>query len=378
MDKPEGVGGSRLESVDLLRGLTIGFMMLVNNPGSSQAYAPLKHAAWNGFTPTDLVFPTFLFLVGMTTVFSLGGRMDRGVARARLFWSVLRRAVTIYAIGLAVSTFPWTEFDHMRFVGVLPRIALCYLVVGSMYLVSRGWRDKVLLLAVSLVGYWLLVRFVPVPGYGVPVRDVPLLHPDGNLAAWLDRAMFAPEHLYEKTRDPEGLLSTIPAVGTALLGVLAGIWVKTERALTAKIAGIAGAGAVSIVLGLIWNPWFPINKKMWTSSYVLFAGGLSLLLLAAAMAAVDLPKRRPGLLWPLRVFGTNAIAAYVLADLLEGTVYSIHLAPHYSLHHRIWDWMHAGIGNASLCSLMYSVCFVGVCWLVVYFALYRRGIFLRV
>jgi predicted acyltransferase len=374
----ENEAGRRLTSLDVLRGITIAFMILVNDPGSSHAYAPLKHADWNGFTPTDLVFPTFLFVVGITAVLSLSARMARGAARRELFFGVLRRAVLIYLLGLLVNSFPFTNLHAVRFVGVLPRIALCYLIVGSLYLWNQGWRDKVVLLVAALVGYWALLRFVPVPGYGVPTHDVPLLDKDGNLAAWLDRWMFPAARLYEKTRDPEGLLSTIPAVGTALLGLLAGLWLKTGRSLRGKIAGIAGAGAVGVGLGLLWNLSFPINKKMWTSSYVLFAGGLSLLLLAAAMAAVDLPKRRPGFLWPLRVFGTNAIAAYVLADLLEGTVYSIQLAPHYSLHHRIWDWMHAAIGDAAFCSLTYSLCFVGVCWLVVYFALYRRGIFLKI
>lgn len=371
------VRSERLASVDVLRGLTIGFMMLVNNPGSSQAYAPLKHAVWDGFTPTDLVFPTFLFVVGMTTAFSLSGRLERGASKRELLISVARRAVLIYVIGLAVSTFPWTDFSHMRFVGVLPRIALVYLIVGTWFVWKPGWRDKVVLLVVALVGYWVLMRFVPVPGYGLPGRDVAMLDPDGNLDSWLDRAMFSAEHLYEQTRDPEGLLSTIPAVGTALLGVLAGLWLRTGRGLWVRIAGIAGAGVVGVVLGLAWNPWFAINKKLWTSSYVLFAGGLSLLLLAAAMTVVDVPKRRPGWIWPALVFGMNAISAYVLADLLEGGVYSIHVAPKYSLHHWIWDQMHSVIGNASFCSLCYSLSFVAVCWLVMY-GLWRKKVFLKI
>ena len=376
---------SRLLSLDVLRGLTISFMILVNNPGSEDTYAPLKHAYWNGFTPTDLVFPTFLFIVGMTTVFSLGSRMDRGDGRGALLRTVLRRAALIYVVGVVVSSFPFTNLRYIRYVGVLPRIALCYLAVGALLLVSQGWKDKVVLLVVALVGYWALLRFVPVPGYGVPTHDVPLLDRDGNLAAWLDRAMFAPQHLYERTRDPEGLLSTIPAIGTALIGVLTAMWLRSRHELKAKIAGVASAGAAGVLLGMLWNLTLPINKKMWTSSYVLFAGGLSLLLLAVSMRLVDLPSeqeaketrsRRSAWFTPLLVFGTNAIGAYVLADLLEGTLYGIQVSPGVSLHRVIWRGIHGVVADAPAASLVYSCGFVGVCWLCIY-ALYRKKVFLK-
>ncbi|ADW69721.1 acyltransferase family protein [Granulicella tundricola] len=376
---------SRLLSIDLLRGLTIGFMILVNDAGSERdAYAPLQHAWWNGFTPTDLVFPTFLFLVGITTVLSLGSRMDRNVPRMTLFWSVLRRAVLIYVVGILASTFPFTHLAGMRFVGVLPRIALCYLIVGSLLLISKSWKDKVVILAACLIGYWALLRFVPVPGYGVPTHDVPLLDRDGNLAAWLDRWMFAPQHLYERTRDPEGLLSTIPAVGTALLGLLTGLFLRSQHALRTKIMGIAGAATVSILLGLLWNITLPINKKMWTSSYVLFAGGLSMLLLAACMTLIDIPAERESKLQrsarsrfftPFLVFGTNAIAAYVLADLLEEILSTIHIAGH-SLHHVLWYALRNAIPDIAFASLLYALAYVFVCWLIIY-QLYRRKIFLK-
>jgi predicted acyltransferase len=377
---------SRLLSLDLLRGLTIAFMILVNNPGSEDAYAPLHHAFWNGFTPTDLVFPTFLFLVGITTVFSLSSRLDRGVPRPTLFWTILRRTILLYLFGLLVNTFPFTDLAHIRYIGVLPRIALCYFIVGSLLLVSQSWIDKAILLVVCLVSYWALLRFVPVPGYGVPTHDVPLLDRDGNLAAWLDRWMFAPQHLYERTRDPEGLLSTIPAVGTALLGVLTGIFLRTPHTLKRKIEAIAAAGLLSALLGLLWNITLPINKKMWTSSYVLFAGGLSLLLLAASIALVDVPSaaepkpersRRSRFFTPLLVFGTNAIAAYVLSELLAGCVYNISVRPGLSLHHALWNAFHAAIPNAPFASLVYSCAYVLVCWLPI-LILYRRKIFLKI
>src|SRR4030081_76036 len=222
----------RLLSLDVLRGLTIAFMILVNNNGNeAQAYWPLKHAAWNGFTPTDLVFPTFLFLVGISTVYSTAARLAQGATRQSLFLHVLRRSIILYLLGLIVNSFPYFHLHTMRFYGVLPRIAICYLVVASLYLISPGWRSKATLAIAALAGYWMLMRFVPVPGYGVPNRDIPLLDRDANLTAWLDRQIFSASHLYERTRDPEGLLSTIPALATALLGLLTGIWLRTLRPL---------------------------------------------------------------------------------------------------------------------------------------------------
>src|SRR5260370_18240855 len=181
----------------------------------------------------------------------------------------------------------------MRFYGVLPRIAICYLIIASLYLISPGWRSKAALAMAALAGYWILMRFVPVPGYGIPTHDIPLLDRDANLAAWLDRQIFSASHLYEPSRDPEGLLSTIPALATTLLGLLAGIWLRTQRTLVAKSVGIAAAGLSGVLLGSLWNLSFPINKKLWTSSYVLFAGGLSLLLLALCIPIVDLRETTP-------------------------------------------------------------------------------------
>src|SRR6266702_1423179 len=279
----------RLLSLDVLRGLTIAFMILVNNNGNeAQAYWPLKHAAWNGFTPTDLVFPTHLFLVGISTVYSTAARLAQGATRQSLFLHVLRRSIILYLLGLVVNSFPYFHLHTMRFYGVLPRIAICYLIIASLYLISPAWRSKATLAIAALAGYWILMRFIPVPGYGVPTHDIPLLDRDANLTAWLDRQIFSASHLYERTRDPEGLLSTLPAMATALLGLLTGIWLRAPRTLVVKCIGIATAGLSGVLLGGLWNLSFPINKKLWTSSYVLFAGGLSLLLLALCIWIVDL------------------------------------------------------------------------------------------
>jgi len=375
---------TRLLSLDLLRGLTIGFMILVNNNGDeAHAYWALKHAAWNGFTPTDLVFPTFLFLVGISTVLSLQSRLAQGVQKQSLFLHVVRRAIILYLLGLIVNSFPFFHLHTMRFYGVLPRIAICYLVVAALYLISPEWRSKAALAVAALAGYWILMRFVSVPGYGAPTHDVPLLDRDGNLAAWLDRQIFSASHLYEHTRDPEGLLSTIPALGTALMGMLTGLWLRTSRTLAQKARGIAIAGLSGVLLGGLWNLSFPINKKLWTSSYVLFAGGLSLLLLALSVWLVDMTSeqegkpRKPWFFTPLLVFGTNAIAAYVLSELLAAGISSIRLDSGLNVSQAIYRFIAGIVPDPAFASLLYSLGFVAVCWIVIY-VLYRRKIFIKI
>ena len=378
---------SRLLSLDLLRGLTIGFMILVNDNGDERhAYWALKHASWNGFTPTDLVFPTFLFLVGISTTLSLSSRIDQGFEKKRLLAHVLRRTAILFLLGLVVNSFPFFRIHTLRIYGVLPRIAICYLVVATLYLISPRWRSKAAITIAALCGYWVLMRFVPVPGYGVPTHDVPLLDRDGNLAAWLDRQICSASHLYERTRDPEGLLSTLPALGTALIGMLTGLWLRSSHKLKQKANSIAAAGLSALLLGGLWNVTFPINKKLWTSSYVLFAGGLSLLLLSASVWLIDVPSeaepkpersRRSHFFTPLLVFGTNAITAYVLSELLAATLYSIHPQPGSNLQQILYRSILALVPNAPFASLLYSLLYVAVCWVPIY-VLYRRKIFIKI
>ncbi len=380
---------ARLLSIDVLRGLTIAFMILVNNEPPPNAYRLLEHAPWNGFTPTDLVFPTFLFLVGLSLVLSTAARLARGATRTTLFLHLLRRTAVLLLFGFLVNTFPFLHMDHARFYGVLQRIGLCYFVVGTVYLVKpSGWKGKAALAAVCLVGYWALMRFVPVPGYGVPTHTVPINDHDGNLTAYLDRLLFAPQHLYERTRDPEGLLSTLPAIATALFGLLAGLWLRTTRTERQKALGLAVCGSVFLVLALLWNPAFPINKKLWTSSFVLFAGGWSLLLLALSIYIIDIKRfgrttilradtpEHPTIYKPLLVFGTNAIAAYMVSELLPPILILIrtrdgNLLRTYSavLHH--------AIPAHGIPSLLFGLTFVLVTWLIV-LPLYRKRIFLRI
>ena len=381
---PVATKTNRLLAVDLLRGLTLAFMIMVNDNGDGQhAYWAMKHADWNGFTPTDLVFPTFLFLVGITTVMSTAARLAKGATKASLFVHALWRAVLLFLLGLLVNSFPHFNPHTLRFYGVLPRIAVCYLAVATLYLISADWRSKAVLAVTALVAYWALMRFVPVPGFGVPTHDIPLLDRDANLAAWIDSAIFPASHLYEKTRDPEGLLSTLPALATALFGMLTGEWLRTTRTVMEKAKGIAIAGAIGLLLGGVWSLWFPINKKLWTSSYVLYAAGWSLLLLALSMWVVELRERKsdakaqPWWYTVLLVFGMNAIASYVLSELLAGAIGSMHPAP--GMNAGMWaDQAILGvIPDAAFASLIFSLLYTSTCWVAMWM-LYRRRIFLKI
>ena len=282
----------------------------------------MNHADWNGLTATDLVFPTFVFVMGVSVVFAIESRLARGATRAQLIRHTVQRAVILCLLGIVVNSFPFFELDHMRFYGVLQRIAVCYLAVSLLYLWdSRVWPIATALV-VALVGYWVLLRWVPVPGAGMPGRDVPFLDVRQNLVSWIDRQLF-PYHLYRdvpdhNVRDPEGLLSDLPAIGTALMGMLTGIWLRTRRSVPAKTRGLAAAAIGSLALGYLWALWFPLNKNMWTSSYVLVAGGYSLALMTLAFWAVEQKGWRTGWTWVWLVFGSNAIAAYMFSELLPG------------------------------------------------------------
>jgi predicted acyltransferase len=371
-------------SIDVLRGLTIGFMIMVNNNGGgNDAYWAMKHTDWNGFTPTDLVFPTFLFLIGISTVFSTEARLAKGATKQSLLVHTLRRAVILFLLGLLVNSFPLFHLHTLRLYGVLPRIALCYFLISILYLTHPSWKTIATLAAAALLGYWILMRFVPIPGYGIPTHDVPLLDHDINLTAWLDRQIFPASHLYERTRDPEGLLSTLPALATALIGMLTALWLRSTRSILQKARGIAFAGCTSLLLAGIWNTSFPINKKLWTSSYVLYAAGWSLLLLALSIWLVDvLGARRSDAATrrtytPLLVFGTNAIAAYVFSELLPGALNLYHFDAHNPLTRRLYlDILHL-VPNAPIASMIYCILFVAICWLAIY-PLYRRRIFLKI
>jgi predicted acyltransferase len=371
----------RLVSLDLFRGATIAFMIIVNNQAEEVAYWPLKHAQWNGWTPTDLVFPFFLFIVGVALAFSFAGRLRRGESRRTLAAHVVRRGVTLFAVGFLLHGFSaGFQLDHWRVYGVLQRIAICYVISAVLVLYSGRSRTLVAIAAGCLVGYWLLMRYVPVPGFGVPGRDIPLLDPDRNLAAWLDRKLLM-GHLYEGTRDPEGVLSTIPALATSLLGILTGQWLRSARDITQKAAGMFVTGLIGVGLGEFFNLWFPINKKLWTSSYVLLTAGLALMSLALLYWLVDGKKWRG--LWtkPFVILGMNAIAAYVFAELLATFLDAVNfrLGSHatISLGELIYGRWFVPLGSPPNASLFFSIAFLLVCFFAMW-VLYRKKIFIKI
>ena len=365
---------ARLLSLDALRGITVAAMVLVNNPGTWRAiYPPLRHADWHGWTLTDLVFPFFLFIVGAAIPLSLGARGAGRPALARL----LRRSAVIFALGIVLNGFPWFDWATLRVPGVLKRIALCYLAAALIYL-ATGWRGQAAAAAVLLLGYWALMTLVPVPGYGA--GD---LGKAGNLAAYVDRALLGPAHLWQQAKvyDPEGLLSTLPAIATTLLGVLAGHWLVSGRAPGAVAAGLAVAGLAATLVGALWGLWFPINKSLWTSSYALFSGGLAALTLAACYWLIEARGVRRWA-WPFAWFGVNALALFFLSTLAAKLLILIRVGPEAT---RLQAWLFERLFAPWAASLNVSLAGVSLAWALVYvlvwwgamWLMFRLGLRLR-
>jgi predicted acyltransferase len=403
---PTGVS-NRVLSVDILRGLTIALMILVNDPGDwAHTYAQLDHAAWNGFTLTDLVFPNFLFMVGASIIFSMQSRIQRGESRRTLALHILRRSATIFALDIFFGLYPHFHYTHLRIFGVLTRIALCYLVAGLICLATQRARTLVAIIATLLIGYWALMRFVPVPGCGIPTHEIPILDPNCNLAAWLDRHVIGflqstlhTGRLYNGNRDPEGLLSTLPAIATTLLGAVTALWLRrvdrrSDRGADAIspgtcLRGLILAGILGLAAGLLWNLSFPINKNLWTSSYVLFAAGLALLLLAALYWLIDIrhanePKAGKWLTFPWLVFGSNAIAAFCVSEFIVINMIWIKIPNSIGPNGKpvtAWFWIYhnlfASNGSTKITSLVFAIAFVAVCF-IPNWLLWRKRIFLKV
>ena len=362
----------RLVSLDAFRGLTIAAMILVNNPGSwDYVYAPLDHAPWHGWTPTDLIFPFFLFIVGVSMTFSFARRLELGDKR-QLTRSVLRRSAIILLLGLFLSAFPRFDLSNLRYVGVLQRIAVVYLA-ASLIVLNLSRRAQAWVSLGLLLGYWAVMKLIPVPGVGAGV-----LTPEGNLAAWIDHFV-VPGRMYQETWDPEGLLSTLPAIATTLLGVFTGYWIRSGKERLEIDAGMFVVGWLAIVSGLAWGILFPINKNLWTSSYVLFTAGAALELLALFYWLIDIKGFQK---WarPAVVFGVNAIAVYVLSGMLSRLLRFIQVpsgTEKITAKQWIFENVFASWASPFHASLAYAICHVLLWWALLAFA-YRRKIFIKV
>ena len=368
---PAPVATSRLVSLDVFRGITIAGMVLVNNPGTWQhIYWPLQHAQWHGWTPTDLVFPFFLFIVGVAIALALGNRAETGGSKRDLYLKIIKRTLIIFAIGLFLNAFPYFSLPELRIPGVLQRIAVCYFFASIIFLNTRA-RTQVLIAIGLLLLYWFLVTFIPAPGYAA--GD---LTKEGSLPSFVDRVVFG-KHVWAQAKvyDPEGLLSTIPALVTTLIGVLTGHWLRTEKSRIEKVSGMFVAGAVLVALGWAWNSFFPINKALWTSSYVLFTGGLALQFLALCYWVIDIKGYRR---WakPFEIFGMNAIALYVGAGLMAELFGVIRIGGR-PLGGWIYQNLFASWASPVNASLAFAISFVLV-WLFFMWILYKRRIFIKI
>jgi predicted acyltransferase len=365
------IKNTRLSSVDFLRGLTVAAMILVNNPGSWQfIYPPFEHAHWNGCTPTDLIFPFFLFIVGISISISLSRAKEAG-ANKHTWLKILKRTLILFALGLFLNGFPYFDFSILRIPGVLQRIALVFCISAILYL--KCSKKTLVIISVSmLIAYWIIMCFLPVPGLGHSS-----LEPETNMGAWLDR-LIMPGHLwkYSLTWDPEGFLGTVPAVVTGLAGVLTGEWLRSENDNREKVIRLFVAGAGMIVGGLIWNAFFPINKALWSSAFVLYTAGIALNALALSYYFLDVVKIKRNWTTPFLVFGSNAITAYFVAELLARVVGEIKVKE-TDLHSWIFQHLFASWLNPYNASLAMALAWVVFLWLPLR-QMYKRNIFIKI
>jgi predicted acyltransferase len=434
---------NRLISLDVFRGMTIAGMVLVNNPGTwSAIYPPLKHAEWHGITPTDYVFPFFLFIVGVAIPLALGRRLeaaasnDGGGLPTDIYWKIVKRAILIFFLGLFLAAFPffdyaksdvptWAKiavmmlipaalyfwltgkpvislvllgavvlaavgfylagyalfvnnFENLRIMGVLQRIAVCYLIAGLIFL-HTNWRQQAIIAGALLLLYWALMSWIPVPGCEATTFNDKAC----NLAAYLDRTILGENHIWRsaKVYDPEGLLSTIPAVSTALAGVLAGQWLRKKTDDYEKVSGFFFFGVSLLALGYLWSLAFPINKPLWTSSYVVYTAGLALCFLGFCYWLIDIKGFKA---WtkPFVIFGVNALALYVGSGVMARILGLIKVSganggADISLQKWIFDTIYLPLASPVNASLLYAVSFI-LAWLLLMWLLYRKGIYIKV
>jgi predicted acyltransferase len=387
---PAGVGvqaspTERLTSLDAFRGITIAAMILVNNPGTwSAIYPPLRHAAWHGWTPTDLIFPFFLFIVGVAIVFAYEKRLTVGLDRGPLARKATYRAFMLFLLGMFMAAYPLISLvpelglrdglENVRIPGVLQRIAVCYLAVSLMYLYMKP-RSIFITCAVLLFGYWAMMMLIPVPGYGTGLID----DPEGNLAAHIDRALLG-GHLWVGTGgrwDPEGILSTLPAIASTIFGVWAGRILFEKRDATEKTLRMLVFGVLLVCAGYVWDWFFPINKPIWTSSYAVFTAGQAFCGLALCYWFIDVRGYRR---WaqPFVAYGVNAITVFFFSGIIARSLNMIRIGEdQVPLQRVIFENVFAPLGPAQFASMLYAVAWITI-WYFILRWMYNKRLFIKV
>lgn len=359
---------SRLTSLDAMRGFTIGAMILVNYPGSGQfIYQPLEHAEWNGLTPTDLIFPFFLFIVGVSVALSFTKLLEKGTSKSELYKKIIFRALKIFAVGIFLSMLPSFDIFNIRITGVLQRISIVFLVCSFIFL-NTSFKTQIRMGVLALILYWLVMTLIPTPGAGQV-----MLERGVNLAAWVD-SILLPGKMWQGSWDPEGILTTLPSIVSGITGLLAGHLLLSKRTPYEKVIFLMISGFAAVTAGYIWGLTFPLNKNLWTSSYVLVTSGLASLLLGTMYYVVDIRKYTSGTL-PGIIFGSNAIAIYFVSDVIA---YIFYLVPFGSaaLNEHFMSSI-TGFGLApKLVSVFYAAIFVCINFSIAYF-LYKKKIFIK-
>ena len=374
---------ARLLSLDVFRGLTVAAMILVNNPGSwAHIYAPLRHAEWHGCTPTDLIFPFFLFIVGVSISYALGSKKGH-MSHSKLIFTALKRALILFGLGLFLNLFPkvFTDpmeaFQTVRIPGVLQRIAVVFFITAVIF-IKTSPKTQLRILIGILLAYWAMMTLIPVPGVGFAN-----LEKETNLGAWLDRTLLTEAHLWRsaKTWDPEGIFSTLPAIGTGIFGLLIGTWLKRkDKEESLKISWMFSIGILAVILGLIWDLCFPINKALWTSSFVLYAGGLASIGLALCYWLIDVQGYKKGTT-PFVVYGINAITVFFLSGLIPRilTMIKVNMPDGTVLTSREWlyESFYSPYFSPINASLAGAVTFILI-WLGILWWMYSRKIIIKV